>query len=188
MSGRLPQDSETGGGGNRTSLNLSQLRRHAGRVRAAEEAATASAPADGTVDLAEIASRLDRLEVFAEQTGLQAQLVADVNEYVKSLKAEVDALYWIRIGAIVFAALFCLALCGGAVTAFILQPRWLLNSRTHAVPAILIASVGASVALIALVLKGVFRAIGDRNKDELLPEHLKVAMETVKTVTETFGR
>ena len=186
MSERLPQDSDSTGGGKRSGLSFVQLRNHAGRVRAAEEAAVAAAPGDGSVDLAELAGRLDRLEVFAEQAGLQARLVADVNDYVKSLKAEVDALYWIRIGAIAFAGMFCLALCGGAVTAFIYEPRWLTNSRTHAVPAILIASVGASVALIALVLKGVFRAIADRNKDELLPEHLKVVMETVKSVTETF--
>lgn len=184
----MPQGSGSDGGAKRPGLNFAQLRNHAGRVRAAEEAAVAAAPNDGAVDLSELASRLDRLEVFAEQAGLQAQLVADVNDYVKSLKAEVDALYWIRIGAIAFAGIFCLALCGGALAAFIYEPRWLTNPRTHAVPAILIASVGASVALIALVLKGVFRAIGDRNKDELLPEHLKVAMETVKTVTETFGK
>jgi hypothetical protein len=162
--------------------------RAGGLLRHAEQArARAAAHAPSAEEYADLQKRLDRLEVYAEQAGRQSQLIEKLNDYVGSLQSEVRSLYWIRIAAISFAGIFVVSLCLFSAIALSVSPKWVAHNHTHAVAALIVATVGASVALIALVLKGAFRTIGERNDADLLPENLKVAVETVKTFADAIG-
>lgn len=82
---------------------------------------------------------------------------------------------WVSAGYVVFVNLLLVCL-------LFYHPLFFLALGTYGKAVMILAVFSSSVVLIAKVLAGLFRTHGDRNKDEILPPHIKAAIEVYSTV------
>lgn len=122
----------------------------------------------------------DYLEFLTEESMRRQELTDLVTEYVKDLKDELKSLLWMRIFAVLLAFLMAKVLFGFVAYLLIFTPGWFANLNTSFQAPLIISFIGGSVLLVSLILKGVFRSRSDRNKDEVLPEHIKAVMDMMK--------
>ncbi len=58
---------------------------------------------------------------------------------------------------------------------------WLISDTARAT--LVVALVGGAITLLVVLLRGSFRTIAERNKDDMVPEHLKKMLAVAKTVS-----
>ena len=150
------------------------------RIRRSPEAAAAAAD---DLDSGDITKRLDDLELRLEQVALAESYLGAFKDYCVSLRADQEALTWIRWVAVIFAFFFIVLMVGGL--AFFMFFRgalfWMISDISLA--AIVVGVLGGAAGILLALLKGSFRTIAERNNDDVVPEHMKALLEAAKAIS-----
>ncbi|WP_299973088.1 hypothetical protein, partial [Devosia sp. 66-22] len=134
-------------------------------------------------DNGDLAQRLDRVELAIEQASLSAKYTDAFAEYCVALKRDQEALTAIRWIAVAFSFVFIVALLV-VLWRFVFGSGvlfWLVSDAART--ALIVALVGGAITLLVVLLRGSFRTIAERNKDDMVPEHLKTLLDVAKTVS-----
>ncbi len=131
----------------------------------------------------DLGDRLDKLEFAIEEISRASKFVDGFTEYCDALKKDQVALTWIRWISLAVAGLM---ICGLYILlCYVMFARgvsfWLLSDTAKA--GMFAAVVAGSITILVVVLRGSFRTISERNKDDLVPEHLKTVLDAVKSAT-----
>ncbi|MBC6440096.1 MAG: hypothetical protein GDA49_06745 [Rhodospirillales bacterium] len=142
------------------------------------EAASLS-PEDPDNEMGELRQRLDDVGLLVEEVFQAKELHRSVSRYVEDLREELKDLKRFRLWTTVFSVVmsWLLFLLIGYCVAF--APEWFVALDGSVKVPFLIACGGGSVFLMSILLRGVYRSRSDRNRDEILPEHLKQIRDAV---------
>jgi hypothetical protein len=148
-------------------------------IRSTAQADAASATGSTDSDLRD---RLDKLELALEQISINAQFIEAFTNYCRSMRVDVITLIIMRIVVVALAILMILGFVG--LTCFVLFWDWRqFSSISDSVKGTMFVSVVAgSIAILLVLLRGTFRTVGERNKDDIVPDHLKELMDLAKNV------
>ena len=124
--------------------------------------------------------RLDEIELLAEKIGQTELLTGAATEYFRESTKELEHLRWYRMATMFVAACILIFMLLLLTNILFYHQVWfyLLGPITRS--SLVIGTLGGSIILMTVILKGVFKASSDRSKDDGLPEHLKAALEIVK--------
>ena len=122
--------------------------------------------------LAFFVEKWDDIELLIEQSQKTKVLVDKLDTYIDDVKGEVAATKWMRWISLVIVALVIAILMGSLFYFLFCEKEFLANNESYAGTAFIIASISASVVLLVTFVRGAFRSIKDRNKDEELPPHI----------------
>jgi hypothetical protein len=134
-------------------------------------------------DSADFKERLDALELAIEQAFLSSKYTDAFADYCAALKRDQEALTIIRWIAVVFSFLLIILLMV-TLAIFVFENGvlfWLISDTARAT--LVVALVGGAITLLVVLLRGSFRTIAERNKDDMVPEHLKMMLDVAKTVS-----
>jgi hypothetical protein len=131
--------------------------------------------------LASLRERLDAVELLVEEVGRTKDLQDEVTDYVADLKAELNDLKNFRWWVTAFSAGMSVALFLVLLACVISRPDWFMALDGPLQVSVLAGLGAASVFLMSMLLKGVYRTRQDRNNDEILPEHLRQVVDTFKS-------
>lgn len=160
-----------------TDEALERLRQSAGR--AAQQAA-AGATSD---TLAAILERLDALEARIEGGEEIHRLAQEIRKYVSDKRRELKVLRLWRTAAILAAAVFSGAvIINYVVEAYLGFPAIVALSEGASIPvaAFIGVSFGSVLALLLVVLRGIFHSIDKAEGDSYLPPHISELWEAIK--------
>jgi hypothetical protein len=133
-----------------------------------------------SVDISGLKDRLDALELLIEETGRSRALQDEVQSYIKDLKEEHADLRQFRFIVTTASATMSVSLFVLLFLSVICQPKWLVSLPPSLQVPFLVSLGGGSVLLMAILLKGVYRSRSERNQEDLLPESIRVAFETLR--------
>lgn len=120
------------------------------------------------------------VELMLEQSGLNAELVTEVRDYVKDLRDEASTISLLRkvmVGIAIFYVIFVNMLL---VCMLFYHQAFFIFIGPYGRVALILAAISSSVIIVVKILAGLFRTHGDRNKDEMLPPHLQQLLEVFK--------
>jgi hypothetical protein len=141
--------------------------------------AAAESPAPNNVTSA-MADRLDKVELLIEQMGRNTHYVQTFNDYVSGLKSELRILRWIRILAVLLATVFIFTAFGTLLCILFYHKGWFWTLGTYDRAALIVGSLAACVVILSILLKGAFKALSDAEHGEIVPEHLKLALQVAR--------
>jgi hypothetical protein len=125
-------------------------------------------------------SRVNGLEFFQEEIGLENRYREELNEYVKELRSESvqirEARFWIGLSSFTAAAiLFALPFIITGIA-----PSWFTKIPDYPKAALIIGSFASGVLLLLTITKSVFRSAHERQNDEFIPPQIKIIHELMK--------
>ncbi|WGI22423.1 hypothetical protein [Amylibacter sp. IMCC11727] len=123
--------------------------------------------------------RIDSLELLVEEFGQARELQNELKEYVSDLKEEVADIRNYRFWVTTFAMVTSVSLFALLISCMVMKPEWFMNLTGQLKVSLIIALGGGSVFLTSLVLRGVYRSRHERNHGEMLPEAVRIALETM---------
>lgn len=132
-------------------------------------------------DIPNVYDRFADLELRLEQLGKNAEMVAEVVEYVRDLRAEAKTLRLIRWLVLAAASALIVALLGSLGYLIFCRPFLFFTFGGPARVALITSIIAGVVLLTTLVIKGVFRTLADRHADEPLSPHLQLLVEAAKS-------
>lgn len=135
---------------------------------------------ESEVNSAQIAERLDRVELLIEDLGVAKNVLVQLDRYVTDARSELSSIKQIRFWSVVACYATILLLLGVFVCNLYFTQTWIAGSREYVQGAFLIGTVGGAITLLIVVIKGAFRTISDRHKDDPLPEGLKDAIAAIQ--------
>jgi hypothetical protein len=124
--------------------------------------------------------RLDEIELLAERIGQTDLLTDAATEYFRESTKELEHLRWYRMATMIVAAGLLVFLLILLTRILFYHQVWFYLQGPITRSSLIIGTLGGSIILMTVILKGVFKASSDRSKDDGLPEHLKAALEIVK--------
>lgn len=123
--------------------------------------------------------RLDTVELLIEEFSQAREMQSSISDYVSDLKGELADLKKLRLWVTIASGLMSISLFGVILYCVVYAPTWFIGLDASAKVPFLIACGGGSVFLMSTLLRGVYRSRSDRNKDEILPEHLKQVRDAI---------
>lgn len=114
----------------------------------------------------------DELELLIEQSQKTQGLVTKLDTYIDDIKGEVSDIKFMRWVALVMVFIVIAILMGSLWYFLFCEKTFLSDNKSYAGTAFVIASISATVVLLVTFVRGAFRSIKDRNKDEELPPHI----------------
>jgi hypothetical protein len=134
---------------------------------------------ESTDGLASLRDRIDSLELLVEEFGQARELQNALQEYVEDLKQEVADIRNYRFWVTAFSMLISVSLYALLITCMVSAPKWFMALNGQLQVSLVIALGGGSVLVTSLVLRGVYRSRHERNHGEMLPEAVRIALETM---------
>lgn len=129
--------------------------------------------------VAALESRLAQMEAAGEGREKFVRFLDLLNEYVVDLKNELRSVRFIRFVTVVFALSFAALLAAVMICVVFFERQSFFWFNSNAFPVLIIGTVSGTVLLYISLLKGSFRTISDRHKDDLMPEHVKEVRDAV---------
>lgn len=137
------------------------------------------------VTLEDVAKRLAGLETAMEGLGQYNMFKTESLEYLRDMRSEVRALKTIRWVSVGFAAALVIMLMSAFVCAMFFDSSVTRQLGEYALGAFIISTVAGSIFVLSIVLKGSFRSISDRNKDDHMHPGIKMLAEMVGDANNT---
>jgi hypothetical protein len=123
---------------------------------------------------------LDEIELLKERLGQTERLTDVVTEYLRESTKELQQLRLYRSGTMVTAAALLLFLVGLLSVILFQHQVWFYFMGPFTRSAIIVSTLGGSIILMTVALKGVFKAASERSKDDAIPEHVKAVLDAAK--------
>jgi hypothetical protein len=130
----------------------------------------------------ELETRLNDAEYLLEQLGQTKLLTETASEYFRQSTIELVHLKYYRLAATIGAALMLVFLLGLLVCVIFFHQIWFFLQGQVTRSAVIIGTLTGSIILMTVILKSVFKSASDRSKEDMLPPHLKDALEIVRQV------
>lgn len=128
--------------------------------------------------LKQIFSKWGDVELLLERMGKQDELVSELQNYISDLRAEASIIGRMRkfmvaasIAYVIFVNMLLLCM-------LFYHQIFFLVLGNYGKTALIVGVFSSSVVLVVKILAGLFRTHGDRNKDDVLPPHVKALIET----------
>lgn len=131
-------------------------------------------------EIASLTDRIDALELLVEEYGQARHLQQELREYVSDLRGEVGDIRNYRFWVTAFAWLLSVGMFFLLFLLIVSSPVWFSKMDDHLQAPLFIALITGAVVLMVILLKGVYRSRQERNHGEVLPEAVKVALETFR--------
>lgn len=142
-------------------------------------AAEASSNAAQSLDLQTLA---DKVELLSADFGRWDEFKAASAEYIREFKTELEWHRKIRFYVVIACALLVVFLAVGLVLAVLWAKALFGDSSSHALTALIVATVTGSVVVTIAVARGAFQTMADRNVGLPMPEHMKELVEAGKSL------
>lgn len=126
---------------------------------------------------AKILERWSELELLLERSGRQDKLVSELENYVGDLRSEAGLAGKMRVIMVGAALAYVVFINSLMVCMLFYHKLFLLILGDYGRVALIVGAISSTVVLIAKTLVGLFRTHGDRNKDDVLPPHVRELME-----------
>lgn len=136
-----------------------------------------------TVSVEDYKVLADKVELLLADLGELKAYPAASAEYVTAFTAEINWHRVIRGWVAAATALIVLALLGLLVAAIWHRVEWFGRRESHALTALIVATIGGSVVITIAVAKAVFAPISERNAGLPMPEHIKTLWEAMQSIT-----
>jgi hypothetical protein len=128
--------------------------------------------------------RLDKVELLIEELGQHTKYLDAFNDFVVEAKKDIWWLKVIRVGAVALSVAIILILIGAFICVVFYDTGWVWEAGDTVRASFLVSTVAGSIGILIVILKGAFRTLSERNKEDILPNHLKelknIADEIVK--------
>jgi len=126
-----------------------------------------------------IVDNWDEIAALMEQGARTKQLNDELKTYIGDVKSELRDIRIMR-GIVGFVVLIVIGVLMGSLWYFLFcDSEFLKYNRSYTGTAFVIASISATVVLLVTFIRGAFRSIKDRNKDEDIPPRLVRIMDSV---------
>jgi len=113
-----------------------------------------------------------KIELLVEQSQKTKDLVDKLDTYIDSIKEDMQSIKRIRLFVAGFSVAVISALMLTLGYFLLCDNSFLTENKSYAGTAYVIASISASVVLLVGLIRGSFKSIRDRHKDEQLPPHV----------------
>jgi len=118
-----------------------------------------------------------KVELLVEQAQKTKTLINKLDSYITDIKGEVATTKTIRIWVTWFTVIIILALLG--VLLYFLNCKPYFFNKPYVGAALILSTISASVLLLVALVRGAYRTIRDRNKDEEVPPHIMKVLEAL---------
>ncbi len=129
-----------------------------------------------------IETRLDKIEGMIEEVGLAHSLQTEMKDYIIDLKGEVKDIRNYRFWTTVYASLVSFSLFALLLHSMIMEPNWFMKLNGKLQVTLLTTLGGGSIFVLSILLRGVYRSRTERHEGGMLPESLKVALESYRGI------
>ncbi len=137
--------------------------------------------------LEELKQKIEELEVLLERAGKNYKYIDSLNNYTETLTAEAQFYKKARWYMILFSLILIVFLLSLLVFVLFFHQLFFYFQGPYFRSALVFATIGGSVIVTSLVLRGVFRLATERNATEELPPHMREMANTANTINNTFG-
>ncbi|MCH2180332.1 MAG: hypothetical protein MK106_16190 [Mariniblastus sp.] len=129
-------------------------------------------------DLDALKERLDRVEYLVEEVGRARQLQIALQDYINDLTVETEEIRKYRFWITAFAWLAAVGMLALDFFMIVSEPEWFRNLDGKLQVPLMISFVTGSVVLWVILIKGVYRSRNERHSGEVIPEPVRLALET----------
>lgn len=130
----------------------------------------------------DLGERLDRVEMLIEDVGVAKNVLVELDQYVADARGELESIKCIRFLTVAAGFITMLVLLGTFVCVVYFSDTWVMATEPYSRGEFVLATVGGTITILIVLLKGSFRTIGDRHKDDPMPEGIKEAISLVKSI------
>jgi len=128
-------------------------------------------------DIKKILARWSDLELLLERSAKADHLTSELQSYISELRQDVSAVKFLRNGMMIATLAYIVFINLLLLCLLFYHKLFFLAMGQYGKAILILVVFSSSVILIAKILGGLFRTHGDRNKDEMLPPHLKAIIE-----------
>lgn len=125
----------------------------------------------------DLSERLEKVEILIEDLGQFRQYKEELTDYIKELRTELEHIQTIRKCSIFSGAAIVLLLIGSFLCVIFFDNDIIRLFPDYALGAFVLSTVAGPIFILSVIIKGSFRTISDRNKDEMLPPHIKALLD-----------
>lgn len=126
----------------------------------------------------------DVIEPLLVQTERIYGLATKLDTYITDVKNELATTRTIRVCVAWFAVIIVIILLGSLLYFLFCDTDFLRSNTSYTGTAFVVATISAMVVLLATLLRGAFRTVKERHKDEELPPHI---VQVIKALTDQLG-
>lgn len=124
----------------------------------------------------------ESLELLIEQSQKTKGLIDKLDTYIDDIKDEIKTTKTIRVCITWFTVFIIIFLL--ATLFYFLKCKPDFFKQPYVGAALIVSSISASILLLVALVRGAYRTIRDRNKDEELPPHIVQVIDTLSKLTE----
>ena len=141
--------------------------------------------------LEEIKKKISELDAEIQSIGQNSknkfEYLNRLNQYIDSAKSELNYYKWIRLFMIGFALIFVAFLQALLICVIFFHQFFFFLQGPYFRSALVLATIGGSVVIISLVLRGVFRLAAEQNVEHQMPQEMRGMLNTANTINQSQG-
>ena len=139
--------------------------------------------------LEELNKKISELDAEIQNIGQNSknkfEYLNRLNQYIDSAKSELNFYKWIRLFMIGFALIFVAFLQALLICVLFFHQFFFYLQGPYFRSALVLATIGGSVVIISLVLRGVFRLAAEQNAEHQMPQEMRGMLNTANTITQS---
>ena len=139
--------------------------------------------------LEELKKKISELDAEIQNIGQNSknkfEYLNRLNQYIDSAKSELNFYKWIRLFMIGFALIFVAFLQALLICVIFFHQFFFYLQGPYFRSALVLATIGGSVVIISLVLRGVFRLAAEQNAEHQMPQEMRGMLNTANTITQS---
>ncbi|MGY6570948.1 MAG: hypothetical protein ACXIVE_18305 [Salinarimonas sp.] len=141
--------------------------------------------------LEELKKKISELDAEIQSIGQNSknkfEYLNRLNQYIDSAKSELNYYKWIRLFMIGFALIFVAFLQALLICVIFFHQLFFYLQGPYFRSALVLATIGGSVVIISLVLRGVFRLAAEQNVEHQMPQEMRGMLNTANTINQSQG-
>ena len=139
--------------------------------------------------LEELKKKISELDAEIQNIGQNSknkfEYLNRLNQYIDSARSELNFYKWIRLFMIGFALIFVVFLQELLICVIFFHQLFFYLQGPYFRSALVLATIGGSVVIISLVLRGVFRLAAEQNAEHQMPQEMRGMLNTANTITQS---
>lgn len=141
--------------------------------------------------LEELKQKISELDAEIQDIGQNSknkfEYLNRLNQYIDSAKSELNYYKWIRLFMIGFALIFVAFLQALLICVIFFHQFFFFVQGPYFRSALVLATIGGSVVIISLVLRGVFRLAAEQNVEHQMPQEMREMLNTANSINQSQG-
>lgn len=141
--------------------------------------------------LEEIENKIEKINrkvyYLSDRSNEKQYFLFTFNEYIEEAKKELRFYRRIRLFMISFSLAFVTFLLSLLICVIFFHQFFFYMQGPYFRSALVLATIGGSVVIISLVLRGVFRLAAEQNAEHQMPQEMRGMLNTANTITQSQG-